>query len=75
MVKKITFLRRILCICKCFIEVQFILVSMLKKKITKCAPIGDDVHDFVLNFAVCSAYFYLCINGFTVYLASSANCF
>ena len=37
-----------------------------KKKITKCAPIGDDVHDFVLNFAVCSADFYLCINGFTV---------
>ena len=33
MVKEITFLRRILCICKCFIDVQFILVSMLKKKL------------------------------------------
>ena len=28
-------------------------------------PIGDDLHDFVLNFAVCSD-FYLCMNGFTV---------
>ena len=37
----------------------------VKKKYKMC-PIGDDLHDFVLNFVVCSADFYLCMNGFTV---------
>ena len=41
-------------------------IGVEKKKISKCARIEDDVHDFALNFAVCSADFYLCINGFTV---------
>ena len=36
-------------------------IGVKKKKNPTCAQIGDDVHDFVLNFAVCSADFYLCI--------------
>ena len=55
MVKEISFLKGNLCIYKCFVDFQFILVSVSKKnyKIYELVWFG------VVNFAVCSADFYL----------------
>ena len=58
MVKEIsTFVKGNLCTYQCFIDVKFISVSMLKEKLQNVPDWRWC--DFVLNFAVCSAYFHL----------------
>ena len=62
MAKKITFLKGILCIFNCFIEVLYIFLFGAKEKLQN-APRFEK--DFVLNFTMCSAYF-TCVNGSTI---------